>query len=160
MPDARQVSLSYRESSLFSHDLKIFFYDYKPYKLLLSADLSCAIVIAGITLSLTLCARYLTESILPLGASDALAQIIYMTSIMLALVGIHAFCKFFVGHMGHFMGALIERDIRGELFLHLQTQLFSFYDEHKISQLMTASPTTLIISQSCITTIRRIFRSP
>ncbi|MFT5048321.1 MAG: ATP-binding cassette subfamily B protein, partial [Porticoccaceae bacterium] len=110
---------------------------YKPYKLLLSADLSCAIVIAVITLSLPLCARYITESILTLDASDALTQIFYMASIMLALVAVHALCKFFVDYMGHFMGALMERDMRGELFAHLQTQPFSFYDEHKVGQLMT-----------------------
>lgn len=110
---------------------------YNPYKLLLSADLSCAIVIAVITLSLPLCARYITESVLTLGASDALTQIIYMASIMLALVAVHALCKFFVDYMGHYMGALMERDMRGELFAHLQTQPFSFYDEHKVGQLMT-----------------------
>ena len=110
---------------------------YKPYKLLLSADLSCAIIIAAITLLLPLCARYITESILTLDAAEALAQITYMAGIMLALVAVHALCLFFVDYMGHYMGALIERDMRSELFAHLQTQPFSFYDEHKVGQLMT-----------------------
>ena len=110
---------------------------YRPYKLLLGADLSCAIVIAAITLTLPLCARYITESVLNLGDTEALTQIIFMVCVMLALVAVHALCLFFVDYMGHYMGALMEGDMRTELFAHLQKQPFSFYDEHKVGQLMT-----------------------
>jgi len=110
---------------------------YKPYRLLLSADLICAFIIAAITLLIPLCARYITESVLTLDSVDAQTQIIFMASIMLGLVAIHGACLFFVDYMGHSMGAMMERDMRKELFAHLQKQSFSFYDEHKVGQLMT-----------------------
>ncbi len=35
------------------------------------------------------------------------------------------------------MGALMERDMRNELFDHYQKLSFNFYDEHRTGQLMT-----------------------
>ena len=40
---------------------------------------------------------------------------------MLALIVLYALCYFFVDYQGHVMGALIERDMRHELFEHYQT---------------------------------------
>ena len=43
----------------------------------------------------------------------------------------------FVDYQGHMMGALMESDMRSELFEHYQKLSFSFYDEQKTGQLMT-----------------------
>jgi ATP-binding cassette, subfamily B, bacterial len=43
----------------------------------------------------------------------------------------------FVDYQGHMMGALMERDMRSELFEHLQKLSFGFYDEQKTGQLMS-----------------------
>ena len=45
---------------------------------------------------------------------------------MLALVAIHAICNAFVDYRGHMMGALMERDMRNELFEHYQKLSFKF----------------------------------
>lgn len=56
---------------------------------------------------------------------------------MLALVAIYTTCHAFIDYQGHIMGALMERDMRNELFEHYQKLSFKFYDEHKTGQLMT-----------------------
>ena len=43
----------------------------------------------------------------------------------------------FVAYQGHVMGAMMERDVRRELFDHTQKLSFGFYDEQKVGQLMT-----------------------
>jgi ATP-binding cassette subfamily B protein len=43
----------------------------------------------------------------------------------------------FVDYQGHMMGAMMERDMRSELFEHFQKLSFGFYDEEKTGQLMT-----------------------
>ena len=113
-----------------------FFSYYKPYLRLLFADLACAFVVAVITLALPLCARYITQDILANHAPNAMGQIYAMGAVMLALVALHAACSTFVDYRGHMMGAMMERDIRAELFAHYQKLSFGFYDDQKTGQLM------------------------
>jgi ATP-binding cassette, subfamily B, bacterial len=115
---------------------KKFFSYYKPYRGLLLADLACAFVVAAITLILPLCARYITKNILENNAPDALAQIYTVGAVMFALVIIYALCNSFVDYKGHMMGAMMERDMRAELFEHYQKLSFNFYNDQKTGQLM------------------------
>lgn len=108
---------------------------YKPYRTLLMADLACAIVVAAITLALPLCARYVTHTILDSGAPDAM-QIYTVGFLMLGLILVYALCNAFVDYQGHMMGAKMERDLRAELFAHLQRLSYSFFDNARVGQLM------------------------
>ena len=113
---------------------------YKPYWGWLVADLVCAFMVSAITLLLPLCARYITKDVLAgnaFNAPNALNQIYLMGAIMLALVIAYTACNAFVAYQGHMMGAKMERDIRSELFAHLQKLSFRFYDEQRTGQLMT-----------------------
>ena len=46
---------------------------YRPYRGLLAADLACAFVIAAVTLTLPLCARYIIKNILEGSAPNAMS---------------------------------------------------------------------------------------
>jgi ATP-binding cassette, subfamily B, bacterial len=117
--------------------VKKFFSYYKPYLGLLSADMTCAVIASAATLAIPLCIRYITTNLLVIGSEDALHQIYMMGILMLALVAIYTACHAFIDYQGHMMGALMERDMRNELFEHYQKLSFRFYDEHKTGQLMT-----------------------
>lgn len=110
---------------------------YRPYRHLLLADLACTLVIVATTLILPLCARYITQNLPGENTPDTLMNIVMMGGFMLALVAIHTACNLFVDYRGHMMGAMMESDMRAELFDHLQKQSFSFYDEQKTGQLMS-----------------------
>ncbi|MFZ0544352.1 MAG: ABC transporter ATP-binding protein [Candidatus Promineifilaceae bacterium] len=110
---------------------------YKPYLHLFTADMVCAFIVSAVTLVIPLCIRYITKNILESNAPDALNQIYMMGLVMLVLVAVHTVCNMFVAYQGHMMGALMERDMRGELFEHYQKLSFGFYDEQKTGQLMT-----------------------
>ncbi len=110
---------------------------YRPYRTLLFADLAAAFIVSGIRLVLPLCARYITKDVLGGGVSDTLNQIYAMGALMLALVAVHTVCEFFVDYRGHMMGALMERDMRTELFGHYQKLSYGFYDEQRTGQLMS-----------------------
>ena len=116
--------------------VKKFFSYYRPYQRLLLADLLCALIVAATALVFPLCARYITKTVLERGADNALTQIYLVGGVMLTLIVIHALCNFFVDYQGHKMGALMERDMRAELFDHYQGLSFSFFDNHKVGQLM------------------------
>jgi ATP-binding cassette subfamily B protein len=110
---------------------------YKPYLRLFFADMVCALVVSATTLALPLCASYITKNILGSDMPDVLSQIYRMGGLMLLLLLVHALCNMFVDYQGHMMGALMERDMRSELFEHLQKLSFGFYDEQKTGQLMS-----------------------
>ena len=110
---------------------------YKPYLGLFFTDMVCACIVSATTLILPLCATYITKNILQSSMPNALNQIYGMGAIMLALISVHTACNMFVDYQGHMMGALMERDMRRELFEHYQKLSFGFYDEQRTGQLMT-----------------------
>ncbi len=117
---------------------------YKPYLGLLITDLACAVIVSAITLILPLCVRYLTLRVLDGPPEDALNQIYLIGAFMLGLVIVHTLCDMFIGYKGHVMGAMMESDMRSELFDHLMKLPFGFYDEQKTGQLMTRTTNDIL----------------
>ena len=110
---------------------------YRPYLGLFLADMVCALIVSGTVLVLPLCASYITKKLLEGNVPNTLDQIYGMGAVMLVLVAVHTACSVFVDFQGHMMGALMERDMRSELFEHYQKLSFSFYDEQRTGQLLT-----------------------
>ncbi|MCL4265132.1 MAG: ABC transporter ATP-binding protein/permease [Anaerolineae bacterium] len=110
---------------------------YRPYWRLFAADMACAFVVSATTLLIPLCVSYITRNVLAEQSPDTLPQIVGMGAVMLALIAIHTVSNMFVAYQGHMMGAMMERDMRQELFDHYQKLSFAFYDEQKVGQLMT-----------------------
>ncbi len=110
---------------------------YKPYLGLLFADVACAFVLSAVALLLPLCTSYITKYVLPGNMPDMLNQIYIIGAIMMLLVVIHTLCNMFIDYRGHMMGAMMESDMRRELFEHYQKLSFGFYDEQKTGQLMS-----------------------
>lgn len=113
---------------------KKFWSYYKPYRTLFVADMLCASIMSAITLILPLCTRYITKDVLTGGTLD---QLYGVGLLMLVLLVVQTLSNIFVDYQGHVMGALMERDMRAELFDHYQKLSFSFYDEQRVGQLMT-----------------------
>jgi ATP-binding cassette, subfamily B, bacterial len=99
--------------------------------------MTCAVIASAAMLAIPLCVRYITTNLLQVGSTDALHHIYMMGGLMLSLVAIYATCHAFIDYRRHIMGALMERDMRSELFERYQKLSFKFYDEHKTGQLMT-----------------------
>ncbi len=110
---------------------------YKPYWRLFTADMICALLVSVTTLLIPLCVSYITKTVLASDSPNMLSQIYGMGLLMLALIALHTIGNMFVSYQGHNMGAMMERDMRDELFAHVQNLSFSFYDEQKVGQLMT-----------------------
>ncbi len=123
--------------SLKKTRIKKFFSYYKPYLGLFAADMLCAITVSAVMLAIPLCVRTITTNFLQVGSLEALHQIYMMGALMVGLIAIYACCYAFIDYKGHVMGALMERDMREELFDHYQKLSFKFYDDHKTGELMT-----------------------
>ena len=124
--------------------LRKFFSFYKPYRLLLAADISCASITTLVSLALPLCIRHVTSGVLGSGAGEASPLIFRTAALMFVLIVIQTACGVFFDNRGHAMGAMMERDMREELFRHCQRLPVSFFDKEKTGVLMSRITSDLL----------------
>ncbi len=110
---------------------------YKPYAGWFFADMACALLMSAIALAVPLGVRAITEDVLAAGDIAPQGSILRLGLVLFLLVLIQALCQYFLDYQGHHMGAKMERDMRAQLFRHCQGMSFSFYDTHKVGELMS-----------------------
>ena len=114
--------------------LKKFISYYKPYWKLFSLDMSCAFLIAAIDLAFPLITRQFINDIIPNGK----LRIFYLFIIaLLVLAVIRAVLNYIIDYWGHIVGTRMERDMRRDLFEHLQTLSFDYFDNIKTGHIMS-----------------------
>lgn len=114
--------------------LKKFISYYKPYLKLFILDLSCAFLIASIDLTFPLITRQFINDIIPNGR----LRIFYIFIIaLLVLAVIRAVLNYIIDYWGHMVGTRMERDMRRNLFEHLQTLSFDYFDNVKTGHIMS-----------------------
>ena len=116
---------------------------YKPYMGMFWADMFFAAMSAGIALSIPLIVRYVTNTLIYLPSEQIMEKVVVIAVILLVMIALDFYCRFFIGNYGHVMGAKIEYDMRAEIFDHMQKLSFSFYDDQKVGQLMSRITTDL-----------------
>ena len=114
--------------------LRIFLSYFSNHKLLFGIDVLCACGIAAIDLLFPLITRKALYTWLP--------EEMYKTffAVMLIVVGcylLRSCLNFIVAYFGHTFGIRVEADIRRDLFHHMQTMSFDFYDRNRTGQLMS-----------------------
>ena len=128
---------------------------YKPYKFLFFFDLFCALLVSAVDLVFPQVIRYLTRVIPKIRSGEVLlfsdktifsfdvqaSAIIYLgliiSVILLGLYIIRYFTQYFITSWGHIMGARMERDMRNDLFNHMQRLSFSYYDKNKTGDMIS-----------------------
>lgn len=116
---------------------KQFFSYYKPYWRMFLADLLVAGTSASIALIIPLIVRHITGTVIYYEPQQALDTVLKLAAVMVCLIILDFCCSYFITYWGHMMGAKIERDMRHEIFGHLQKLSFAFYDNQKTGQLMS-----------------------
>ena len=133
-----------------SKNLKKFISFYKPYRALFAAVIICSSITAMIKLMLPLCIRYVTNEVLTTGYTDPWPLILKTALVMLGLICVQTFCGIYYDNRGHAMGAMMERDMRNELFDHCQRLPVSFFDHQKTGALMSRITNDLMdLSETC-----------
>ena len=107
---------------------------FKPHMRLFVLDMTCAILAAGVELVFPLASRRAMYTLLPENAYGAFFTV-------MALVGaayvLRSLCYFIMTYWGHTFGIRVETDIRADLFRHLQTLDFEFYDGMRTGNLLS-----------------------
>lgn len=117
--------------------LKKFLSYYRPYLGIFLRVMACAFIAAAVALILPLCVRYITKDILEGFMPGALARIYQVGVLMVTLIALQTACNYYYDYRGHALGAMMESNLRSELFDHYQKLSFRFYDEQRTGQLMS-----------------------
>ncbi len=110
---------------------------YRPHLKTFTLVMSCALVSAGVTLTIPLVSRFITKQVLAGVTDNALSQILWAGGLMLFLILILTVSNMVYCCQGHVMGAKMETVMRAELFAHYEKMSFRFYDEQKIGRMMS-----------------------
>lgn len=114
--------------------LKKFISYYKPHKKLFFIDMFFAFLISVFDLVFPMVSRQIVDEIVPAGRMDLLVR---WTVIMVGLFILRYISYYIVSYWGHVLGVYIEHDMRKDLFGHLQTLPFSYYDNTKTGHIMS-----------------------
>ncbi len=110
---------------------------YKPHKKLFYLDLFCAFLVAGLDLVFPIISNRFFNDFIPNETDANLRLIIIYSGVILMLYFIRGIANYIMAYWGHMVGIKIEFDMRIDLFRHLQTMPFSFYDDRKTGQIMS-----------------------
>ncbi|UTH14088.1 ABC transporter ATP-binding protein [Macrococcus equipercicus] len=113
--------------------MKRFFDYYKPYKGLFVLDFGSAVFVGVLELIFPLMTSLFIDQLLP---SKEWNKIVLGAVGLFAVFAFVTVLKFIVTYWGHKLGTNIERDIRNELYRHLQRLNFNFFDNNKTGKLI------------------------
>ena len=120
--------------------LQIFLSYFKPHLRLFLLDMSCAFTVAAIDLAFPLVTRGALYQLLPEKRYQAFFLVV---GILVLCYILRSVLQFVIAYWGHTFGIRVEADIRRDLFSHLQSLSFSYYDNNRTGQLMSRLTTDL-----------------
>jgi len=114
--------------------IKRFLPYYKPYIKTVVLIIVGSLLLSSLELLFPLVLRYVMNTVIPKGA---LQDLYLYSAILLGLYCLGYWLNYIVTYYGHFMGAKIENDMRHDLFKHLESLSFRYFDNSKTGQLMS-----------------------
>ena len=112
---------------------------FKRYRGMLLLDLFCASLTTVCEIVFPLIVRTVTNRAMSDPASITVRWVAGLGLLYLLLRVIDAAGAYWMQSRGHFMGARIERDMRSDLFEHLQKLSFTFYNNNKTTRMRVSA---------------------
>ena len=114
--------------------MRTFLSYYGPHKHLFILDMVCAFLICLIDLAFPYVSRLSMRTLLPEAQFDAFFRVVAIFVIAYLCKGV---LYFIVSYWGHLFGVRVEADLRRDLFAHMESLSFSFFDRNRTGVLMS-----------------------
>ncbi len=111
-----------------------FFKYYRPHRRLFLLDLICSFLISVCNMFYPMIARNIMNDYVP---NENLRLLITWAVALACIYALKCVLTFIVGYWGHVLGVRIQGDMRRDLFRHIETLPFSFFDENKTGNVMS-----------------------
>ena len=120
---------------------------YKPHIGLFLLDIGCATLVAAVDVAFPLLTNYLLKKLFPEIEQTGAHNLIVLFAILIAAIFtayiLRAIMLYIVNYWGHLFGVRVEADMRRDIFSHIQTLPFSFYDKIRTGKLLSRATTDL-----------------
>ncbi len=123
--------------------LKWFLPYFKKHKGVLCLDLVCALLTTLCELVLPMIIREITSIATTDLSALTMSLVVRMAAVYIILKIVDMVAGYYMIYVGHGMGVKIEKDMREDMFSHLLTAPFSYFDSTKVGQLMSRITTDL-----------------
>ena len=121
-------------------DFQTFISYFKPHRRLFFLDLACALMISLIDLAFPFVSRWCMYTLLP----NSIYKTFWMVMIIFLFAYlVRSFFTYIICYYGHTFGILVEADMRKDLFEHMQSLSYGYFDNNRIGQLMSRLTTDL-----------------
>jgi ATP-binding cassette subfamily B protein len=114
--------------------LRRFIAYYRPHKKLFSMDMGAALLVAVIGIVYPIITRTMLNKLIP---ERQYTLILVYGITLLALYFIKMCLNYFIQYEGHMMGVYMQARMRSDMFNHLESLPYSFYDTHETGKIMT-----------------------
>ena len=119
--------------------IRRFFAYYRPHLGLFLLDLACALVVAAVDVAFPLVTQYILRTLLPAMVLDntLVNTFVLLIVCLISAYLVRAVLQYIIGYYGHRLGTFIEADMRRDIFTHIQTLPFAFYDKIRTGKLLS-----------------------
>ena len=114
--------------------LKRFFEYYKPHKKMFFFDLTCAFLISVCNIFYPMIARTIMDKYVP---NENVRLLLTWAAVMAAIYIVKGILTYIVAYWGHVLGVKIQGDMRRDLFQHIETLPYSYFDENQTGSIMS-----------------------
>ena len=114
--------------------LKRFLSYYKPHRLMFILDMLASLTVALVGIFYPIITRLMLNEHIPNKNYEA---IIIFGGLLLLLYFIKMLLNYFIQYQGHVIGVKMQAKMRSDMFNHLQTLPFKFYDNNETGKIMT-----------------------
>ena len=114
--------------------LKRFVSYYKPHKKLFAMDMTAALFVSAIGVVYPMITRTMLNTLIP---ERNYRMIVIFGLTLLLLYFVKMGLNYFIQYEGHMMGVYMQARMRTDMFAHLETLPYSFYDTHETGKIMT-----------------------
>ncbi len=114
--------------------LKRFSQYYKPHKKLFIFDLICSFTISVCNMFYPMITRNIMNDYVP---NEKLTFLLVWSGVLAIIYVLKCILTYIVGFWGHVLGVRLQGDMRRDLFKHIETLPFSFFDENQTGNVMS-----------------------
>ena len=127
-------------------EYKLFFSYFKPHRKLFFADLICAVFVAAVDIVFPVISRFLLNKLLPqysVNPNGIVKSFFLIIALCFLMYIFRTMAQWFVTFFGHVFGVAVEKDMRRDIFTHIEKQSYSFFDKNRTGKIMSRATTDL-----------------
>ena len=114
--------------------LRRFMAYYRPHKKLFSMDMTASLMVALIGVVYPIITRTMLNKLIP---DRNYRMIVILGITLLALYVLKMLLNYFIQYQGHMMGVYMQARMRSDMFAHLESLPYQFYDTHETGKIMS-----------------------